>query len=286
MTCFYHKSDLDGMCSGAIVKMLDQAVELRGIQYGEPFPFDDITPGQTVYMVDFSLQPFSDMDRLNKLANLVWIDHHKTSLDEAQQVGFLASGGQSLAIGTAGCELTWGFCFPDVAMPASVFMLGRYDVWDHMNHPGSLEFQYGVRQYDTRPENQDFWQELFMSQGLTERIKQEGSLLLSYEEKQNAAYCRSCAFEVEVDGLRCIAINRGLTNSLIFKAIYDPERHDAMMSFCMMKNGKWTVNLYSDKPDVDVSITAKARGGGGHKGAAGFQCESLSFGRCSYEPQA
>lgn len=98
MTCFYHKSDLDGMCSGAIVKAFDQAVELRGIQYGEPFPFDEITPGQNVYMVDFSLQPFSDMERLNNLANLIWIDHHKTSLDEAQQSGFLANGGDRKSV--------------------------------------------------------------------------------------------------------------------------------------------------------------------------------------------
>jgi hypothetical protein len=89
-------------------------------------------------------------------------------------------------------------------------------------------------------------------------------------------YARSCAFEVELDGLRCIAINKGLTNSLLFKSVYDPEKHDAMVSF-VRREKFWKVSIYADKPEVDASAICKARGGGGHKGAAGFQCEALPF---------
>ena len=38
---------------------------------------------------------------------------------------------------------------------------------------------------------------------------------------------------------------------------------------------KFTVSLYSES--VDVSVIAKAHGGGGHKGAAGFICAELPF---------
>jgi nanoRNase/pAp phosphatase (c-di-AMP/oligoRNAs hydrolase) len=38
---------------------------------------------------------------------------------------------------------------------------------------------------------------------------------------------------------------------------------------------QYTVSLYSKT--VDVSEIAKKYGGGGHKGAAGFQCKKLPF---------
>lgn len=273
MKCFYHSADLDGRCSGAIVKMSHPECEMIGINYGEPFPWDRIEPGEFVYMVDFSL-PLDDMERLNAMCALVWVDHHKSAIEEAQQRGFVASGQQVLAIGTAGCELTWDLFGEPEAMPQSVFLLGRYDVWDHHNHPGALEFQYGMRQFNADPNNQEFWRSLFC--GDINGIIDLGRSLLAYEERQNEMYCQAFSFETELDGLRCIAVNKGLTNSLLFKTVYDPDKHDAMVSFVKGRHG-WKVSVYTDKPGVDASALCKARGGGGHKGAAGFQCEMLPF---------
>jgi len=58
MKCFYHGSDLDGYCSGAIVKYRYPECEMQPIDYGAQFPMDKIELGETVYMVDFALQPF------------------------------------------------------------------------------------------------------------------------------------------------------------------------------------------------------------------------------------
>ena len=68
-----------------------------------------------------------------------------------------------------------------------------------------------------------------------------------------------------------------MTNSQMFDSIWNPDKHDAMCTFCWKKD-KWTVSLYSTKDNVDVSEICKARGGGGHKGAAGFQCSELPSG--------
>ena len=54
MKCFYHSSDLDGHCSGAIVKARFPECEMIGINYGQPFPWGDIEEGEIVYMVDSS----------------------------------------------------------------------------------------------------------------------------------------------------------------------------------------------------------------------------------------
>ena len=279
MKCFYHRADLDGQCSGAIVKSRFPHCEMIGIQYGDAFPWDRIEPDETVVMTDFSLS-MDEMERLSGACVLVWIDHHKSAIETARAKCFLASGAQVLETGLAACELTWRWCF-DTEPCQAVFWLGRYDVWDHHNHPGALAFQYGMRNLqDTSPDNQSLWQGLFhddvVSCGLVERIAQEGRGLLTYETRQNAKYAASCAFEVDLDGRRAIAINKGLTNSLLFKEVYDPDRHDCMVSFVRRAKG-WTVSVYSDKPAVDASAICSARGGGGHHGAAGFQCDVLPF---------
>lgn len=275
---FYHSADLDGMCSGAICKYVMPDAILHGINYGDAFPWEEISSEDKVYMVDFSLQPFSDMVRLNDFCRLYWIDHHKSAIIEWEEHNRPIEFG-ALDTSKAACELAWGFLTPPykaVAMPLAVYWLGRYDIWKHEEVPGSLEFQYGVRLYDTHPQNQLFWKDLFEDDALTESIQRQGELLLRYEREQNKKFASAYAFETELDGLRCIALNKGFTNSLVFESVYDPNKHDAALSFAY-RGGKWTISLYATKPEVDVSIICKSRGGGGHKGAAGFQCDTLPF---------
>jgi oligoribonuclease NrnB/cAMP/cGMP phosphodiesterase (DHH superfamily) len=271
MKCFYHSADLDGHCSGAIVKMKYPDCELIGINYGDEFPWDSIEPGEVVYMVDFSLQPDTaeQMRKLAGLADLNWIDHHKTAigLESIDHIKGLRKNGE------AGCELTWQYCFPDEKMPYSVKLLGRYDVWDHDSDEHILPFQYGMRLSETRPylsEAQSLWVVGWLD------VCNEGEVILTYQAQQDAIYAKATAFETELDGLKCIACNKMLTNSLSFKSVWDSEKYDAMIAFGYRK-GHWTISLYTDKEGVDVSTVAKERGGGGHKQAAGFQADGLPF---------
>jgi len=283
MKIFYHSADLDGHCSGAIVKARYPKATLHPINYGQAFPWDSIQKDEEVFLVDFSLQPFEDMERLNSLAKLHWIDHHVTALKEAEQRNFLASGGALLEVGRAGCELTWLYLYgTKKALPLTVYLLGRYDVFDLEASEDVLPFQYGIRQYDTDPEHQEFWQPLLAARSASHRIGSllvQGRTLLQYIQQENAKKARALAFETFLRApglppLRVIAINQGLTNSLIFDTVYNPSEHDAMATFCYRKD-KWTVSLFTKSPDLDVSLYAKALGGGGHRQAAGFQVPSL-----------
>lgn len=287
MKCFYHSADLDGRCSGAIVKRRFPDCEMVGIDYGERFPSETVYFGEPIIMVDFSLQPWGDMVMLNNLAmRLTWIDHHKSAIEEYRNSPI--HGAQvSYALDRAACELAWEFYFPDQPMPEAVYLLGRYDIWKHAEVPGALEFQYGMGLIDDTAPEAAIWSDLLVAPGRdtyaslnaqarTIEIKQQGAVALRYQRQQNAAFCRAYAFETEMDGLRCIAANRGMSNSLLFESVWDREKYDAMLMFAW-KHGSWTVSLYSDRPDVDVSVVCKARGGGGHKGAAGFQCSELPF---------
>jgi hypothetical protein len=160
-------------------------------------------------------------------------------------------------------------------MPTFVKLLAEYDVWNHSD-PRTLPFQYGMRQFkDTFPDNQDLWESLFDVEEV-HHICEVGQIIMDYQDSDNAKYCASCAFETELDGLKCIAVNKMLTNSKVFDSVWDREKYHAMLTFGWRK-GKWTVSLYSDRNDVDTSVIAKNRGGGGHKGASGFQCQELPF---------
>lgn len=282
MKCFYHSADLDGHCAGAIVKNKYPDCEMIGINYGQSFPFDSIHPNEIVYMVDFCLQPFTDMEKLNSLCTLYWIDHHaKGSIDESLKCGFTASGGQYLNTDFAGCELTWKYIYPtDSVLPFAVYLLGRYDMWDHEDSR-VLPFQYGVRQFDnTLPDNQELWSTLLnMNESQCETIVNTGAVLLAYEKNQNTKFCKAYAFETELNGKPAICANKGFCNSKLFDSIYDPMKHKLMITFIRLKPPvrKWTVSLYSTHPDINCGEIAKSFGGGGHKGAAGFQCEVLPF---------
>ena len=276
MKCFYHSADLDGHCAGAIVRMRYWDCEMIGIDYGQPFPWERIEPGEQVFMVDFSLQPFIDMVRLAGMCNLIWIDHHKSAIDESQKVLTFFQGIRNNE--KAGCELTWAYLYPSADMPMAVRLLGRYDVWDHQD-PAILPFQYGFRTKSTDPASRDAMQEIwsgFLLPGDTAKwlcwdVVDAGRKILAPIRSGNEKLCKVGAFDAEIDGLKVVAINKLIGSFQVFESVWDPARYHAMCCFGRRADGKWTVSLYSTRPDVDVSEICKARGGGGHKGAAGFQ---------------
>jgi len=85
--CFYHSSDLDGHCSGAIVKHKFPEAQMHSINYDQQFPWDKVnTEEDIIIMVDFSLQPFLEMAKLYTEFDdrLIWIDHHISAIEEAK----------------------------------------------------------------------------------------------------------------------------------------------------------------------------------------------------------
>lgn len=276
MKCFYHLRDQDGRCSGAIVKLVYPECELIGYDYGMPFPWETIQPDEDVYMVDVSLQPFSDMIRLrNSCANLIWIDHHIGAINDRNAAGSPFFGQQ--VVGESGCELTWKLLVGS-DIPRAVTLLGRYDVWDWMNHEGAMEFQTAMWQFDTDPHNSEFWSRLFRDNDLIDEMIHDGGLLLAARKKDNASRIKTLGFDTVLAGYRALAVNHGMTNSTIFDGAYDPERHDIMVAFCWYRD-QWKVSVFVDKgrPDIDASVICKGFGGGGHTGAAGFRCAELPF---------
>lgn len=273
MKCFYHKTDLDGHCSGALIKLQYPDCEMIGVDYADYVRDFKVRLGEVVYVVDFRF-PIDEMEWLSSFAKLHWIDHHKTSIDEAHETGFLASGGQHLEIGKAACELVWEYLYPGEKAPVSVWLLGRYDVWDHVDER-VMPFQWGMRNFaDTLPDQVIFWADVIRSPSYLTEIMNTGRVLLEYQRVQDMKYAKGMAYEAEFNGLRAIIMNKAYANSKAFDAVYDPEKHDVMVMFAI-KPGQYKYTLFCDKPEIDVSAIAKKYGGGGHRGAAGFFSDKI-----------
>ena len=276
MLCIFHK-DNDGYASAAIVRRQFPKCDLYAINYGYEVPWARIQrhADEGVIIVDFTLQPMEDMQRLHTMLGdkLTWIDHHISTIRSAGSYGLTDVPGIRKS-GVAGCELTWQYYFPDEAMPKSVRMFGRYDVWDHANYPDALPFHYGFGILPASTQVKDpLWHDI-LNDNITDRIIKEGKLILKYVQNQNKMLSSCLSFETELDGYTAIAANTS-GNSMVLESVYDPKVHDLMILFEWTSRHFWTVSLYSDK--IDVSKIAKRHKGGGHKGAAGFQCQELPF---------
>ena len=282
MIAIYHNKDLDGWCSGAIIRAKHRNAQMIGYDYGEPFtfPFEE-----EVIMADVSLK-MDDMFTLAELndCNFTWIDHHISAINEYKQwmerLGFREMNPIEAVLDPAksACELTWNYLFADREMPETVRLLGEYDTWRNQDqahwNQRVLPFQFGMRlicnSLDTFPMYM-----LMDNDEMVGEIIEKGKTVLEYQKNFNESQCRN-AFETELFGLRAICLNAGGFNSDLFKSIYDPQKHDIMVPF-QWNGNTWSVSLYTTHDLIDCSALAKGMGGGGHRKAAGFKTDDINF---------
>ncbi len=296
MICYYHKVDLDGKCSAAIVKRKYPDCKLIGVDYPDRPDFETIKIDETVFVVDFSFTP-QDMDELREICgqNFIWIDHHKSAIKAISEykscycsfpIDSIMKGKRE--IGKAGCELTWEYLFPDEDMPEGVKLLGRYDVGDKSNQDERenkiLPFQYGMRSRGECVPTWDIW-ELLLQPYYTVRsnsapifgsILKDGEIIFKYEVLQNISYAKAMAFTVEFEGHKAWAINKALSDSSIFDSLDTLDRPLSILFSC--RAGVWRYSLRSES--LDVSEIAAKHGGGGHAGAAGFKSNQYLLTEC------
>jgi oligoribonuclease NrnB/cAMP/cGMP phosphodiesterase (DHH superfamily) len=287
---YYHGRDFDGKCSGAIVynyykKSSDQSnIELIPIDYGQEHLLErTFTKDDMVYMLDWSASNTPEkMRRIKDQAGaFIWIDHHKTAIDSMNTAYPDAHFVGVREVGKAGCELTWKYLNSN-EIPGIVTMLGRYDVWD-LKYPDGfdtlLDLQYGMKTHEWNPDDPE-WEVLFKdSSCMSEGLIEIGNQIKKYQKLKNKLTCES-GFETLISVpnmyrlIRVFAVNTIEKSSQTFESLGD--KYDIYCAFNF--NGKlWDYSLYS--LTIDVGEICKSLGGGGHKGAAGFQSQQFIFER-------
>lgn len=317
MKCFYHNDldgRAAAFCVYAWVGIKNdlekegvlQQTEFIEINYGKPFPFESIKPKEQIWIVDYSIEPSEMLKLLSITKDVTWIDHHKTAIDKYKDFPCHIKGIRR--DGEAGCVLAWKYIHwwsgrgayeqevgndavpvaKTYPIPHCILLTGDRDVWKWEFGDATRQFFNGSQLYDTQPSS-SFWLDCMNHEiedvpgtGNAEarekgkqfwrKLMEQGHTVELYKQATDDDVNKQLGYETVFHGYKCFAINRGRISSDRFGTrikeydILMPYYHDGTM---------FTVSLYSEK--VDVSEIAKQYGGGGHKGASGFQCVQLPF---------
>jgi oligoribonuclease NrnB/cAMP/cGMP phosphodiesterase (DHH superfamily) len=265
--CLFH-NDPDGCCSAAVVRRaLGTSVFLHAMEIGDPVPWNVIEANEQVALVDYSL-PTEDMKRLRDKGGFVWVDHHKTSLARLREAMADVPGNRTLD--EAACVLTWRTFFPDHPIPRAVELIGDRDIW-RMQYPETRAFSEGLYNQDFNPANDALWGPLLDDDAYhVQALVDRGAVLYEYRMRTIEGSIERYSFETTFEGHRTLAVNHrgsGDMGEHIRNLGYE-------VGYCYVdavRDGslKTHVTLYSDQ--IDVSELARKHGGGGHRGAAGFQ---------------
>jgi hypothetical protein len=306
IVCIYHRIDLDGWMSAAIVKhWFNQqevpnkkgedcnTLDFLGWNYGDEIP--DLSEYDKVVMCDISF-PLEKMNQLMNTYkdNFIYNDHHISAIKPIDEQNVKPLGCRSTEF--AACELTWEYFFPDNDMPEIVRLLGMYDSFRHKDTEEEqkvLEFQYGARQVITNYKEAYKWLVRQINEPCD--LLSENTVEMIIWDKGEAIYDYLCTeakqtykngFEIELkepfigqwgsgkDDRKFICFNKERFNPVNFGIDYHNDGYDG--AACFWYNGdKWAFSLYNDNGKVDCSQIAKQYGGGGHKGAAGFRIKNI-----------
>lgn len=259
-----------------------------------------------IYIVDLSVDELMAREELR--SKIIWIDHHKSAIEKWD--GPLPSANELRIApiftgcridGVAACRLCWqwftdrgcskyqilstkqDFIDRKVREPRLIRLAGEYDIWDHRD-PDAKTLQFGLRACSDR-ELCDVIQQQFEDTpegyGILCNVIEGGRMIKSYCDKNDAEYAAAFAHTIHWKGLTFCALNIGKRgNSDLLNGAIRPE-HDALFAWRYDgKTGNCIVSLYHapGKEHHDLSLIATQMGGGGHRGACGFQCslEQLS----------
>jgi oligoribonuclease NrnB/cAMP/cGMP phosphodiesterase (DHH superfamily) len=266
--CFHH-IDPDGHACGAIVRLaLGEAVTLIGSDYPiSSIPWDLVERARQVIVADFSF-PLTDMQRMAAGRELVWIDHHKSAINEFAGIADDWPGKRDIT--KAACVLTWEYFFPSRPVPKAIVLIGDRDIW-RWAEADTGAFNESVYNQNHEAADDAFWKPLLGDD--PDRLKKmiaEGAWLRQIKLKNVERMMVRRSFELFFEGYRTLVVNSPGNGDLgdygkarDYEIVYTYEDK-------MQPEGLTTsVTLFSNQ--VDVSVIAKRFGGGGHAGAAGFE---------------
>lgn len=281
-TVIYHRADYDGLFSAAICKLyLPDDTTFIGWDFGDPlieFPAE----GQ-VYLVDLPPDCFATLPI--GLRRLIWIDHHKSSIQKwDDELGHPFSGYR--IDGVAACRLCYQWftkhrgILPHKDMylkrrvqePLAIRMAGEYDVWDHRD-PYAVAFQFGLQAKNFQLKDIEPLLRYISGDRLAENLSHLGREIQNWQEQFAESVVKDRCYVREFEGIKfAVLASSHVRNSMWFPDRALPNEAEALMAWRYDGNVV-SFSLYHRPRHEhhDLSQIAVKYGGGGHKGACGFQ---------------
>jgi oligoribonuclease NrnB/cAMP/cGMP phosphodiesterase (DHH superfamily) len=261
----YHHDDLDGIVAGAIVLEAERNVEFIAVNYGDMWD-EELVKDAKVYVVDFS---FPVMMKLKESCKeLVWIDHHKTAME--QQIDAWndeeIKGLRSMEL--SGCELTWQYFHNGENVPQVVKYVGDMDLWEFDYGNDTKQYCEAAKYIFTTPD--DYLLGFMLTTGQLNfekatEIKEQGKILIKAKEERVKKVFHK-GIDISLQGYRARLMNTTCDTSEVGAYVYTMPEYDMAVMYQIIGND---VILSFRSNVVDVGEIAESYGGGGHKFASG-----------------
>jgi len=271
MYLVYHHNDMDGICAAAIVHR-HHVYNFKSVpvQYNkDTWNEEDVKEADYVYVLDFT---FPDMEKLAEIAGdkLVWCDHHKTAMEQHLELWNSEIEGLR-SLDSAGCTLTWNYCFMGVELPKAVQYIADRDMWK-FEYEETKAFCMAANILINDPSD-DRWNHILLIRDTeeTEDMIEFGNFLLNSQEHRVKKLFEN-GTDITFHGHRARLCNTTSDFSELGEYIYSQPEYDIAVMWQII-NGKIIFSLRSNT--VDCAAIAQTYSGGGHKGAAGFSLDNM-----------
>lgn len=279
LLCIYHGNCADGFGAAWVVrKALGDRVEFHPGIYGHPAPN---VGNRHVLMVDFSYKrPLIEL-LARQARSILILDHHKTAAEDLagfrEPAPYAEWKDRTLAkvegdpepvaalfdMDRSGAGMTWDFFFPDKPRPALINHIEDRDLW-LFKLDGTREIQASIFSF---PYDFDVWDKLMESP--VELLRSEGAAIERKHHKDIGELVGVTKRRMVIGGYDIPVAN--LPYTLTSDAGHLMAKGEPFAACYWDTPAGRVFSLRSTDEGVDVSLIAKAYGGGGHRNASGFQ---------------
>lgn len=271
-----HKNCMDGLAAAAIVKKICDTVglpcEVIFCNYGEEnklIMHKTYEISDTIYFVDFSIDREDILVLASQASRVVVLDHHKTAEEKLAGIEDEADGNLEVVFDMkkSGATITYDYFKPDYPRFFFEYIEDR-DLWK-FELDMSKEVNEALRLLVTPNNIASFWETIKDGHdgGTVYTLKNTGSILVQKTDAMVMSKITKVK-SLTLQGQEFMAINVTENISELGNTICTTYHKPALMYF-ITEDDDVVLSMRSMDGLPDVSIAAKALGGGGHRNAAG-----------------
>lgn len=260
--------------------------------YGKPAP--DVA-GMSVLIVDFSFKRPVLEEMLCAGAEIVILDHHKTAREDLAPYAVEMCGDATLSpedmpgmfedalelerpacfalfdMSKSGARLAWEFCFPLSPAPMLVRLIEDRDLWRFALEE-TQPFSLWLRSHGMDFEVWDAIHEKLHDPVDRQDIFAQAIGMQAFYNQKIAELVREARMR-NIGGFDVPVVNCSwaFASDVAHQLLADHPAAPFAACYYDRGDGQRSFSLRSEDDRVDVSVIARAHGGGGHRNAAGFE---------------
>lgn len=285
--CCYHGNCFDGICAAWVVSKVYRNAIFIPLLWGDDIRIKfkeanyKFSQGDKIIFVDFSL-PYKDLEDLALIFGdnkILVLDHHKTAEKDLKGLSYAI-----FDMNESGASLAWKYYYSDTPMPQVIQYVKDRDLWK-FELPKSKEVNSFIQSFPMTLGSYEMLSKMLDNMDGFDRAIGGGASILRYKETMVKAMCKnvnsyyfgsSGPVYMPADNDMNFPVVPVVNASILFSEVGHelckmfPQAPFAGYYFDRLNDGirQWGLRSIGD---FDVSMIAKAYGGGGHKNAAGFE---------------